>query len=218
MLARSGREGEDTRHLLAGEPSAVLEAAALLRRGYPVVFPTDTVYGVGVLPFDAAAIDLLYDLKGRPTDKGIPVLLAETSDLVKVAADIPIVAQRLIDHFWPGPLTLIVPRRPELPGSISPNEYIAVRLPDHPVARALIHEAGGAVATTSANLSGHEPALSGLAALAALRGRVAAVLDDGFTPGDRPSTIIDCTGARPSIVREGPLSAADLGLEEASQA
>ncbi len=217
VIAESNGEKLDTRHLPAGEPSAVIEAAALLRRGYPVVFPTDTVYGVGVLPFDAAALDALYALKGRPISKGIPVLLADASDLFKVAGAIPPTAQRLIDRFWPGPLTLIVPRRAGLPDAISPNDNIAVRLPDHAVARALIHEAGGAVATTSANLSGQGPALSGTEALTALRGRVAAVLDDGPTPGDRPSTIVDCTGERPIIVREGPLSAIELGLEESSR-
>lgn len=216
VIARPKGTKLDTRHLLAAEPSAVIEAAAWLRRGYPVVFPTDTVYGVGVLPFDASALDSLYALKGRPADKGIPVLLADAADLFKVAEAIPPAAQRLIDRFWPGPLTLIVPRRAGLPDAISPNDNIAVRLPDHALARALIHEAGGAVATTSANLSGHDPALSGAAALAALRGAVAAVLDDGPTPGDRPSTIVDCSAARPFIVRPGPLSAVGLGLEENS--
>ena len=213
VLAELTSNKLNTRHLRAGEPSAVTEAAEWLRRGYPVVFPTDTVYGIGVLPFDAAALDRLYALKGRPATKGIPVLLADASDLDKVAGEISPLAQRLIGRFWPGPLTLIVPRRVGLPDAISPNENVAVRLPDHAVARALIREAGGAVATTSANISGLEPALSGAAALSALRGAVAVVLDDGPTPGDRPSTIVDCSGARPFIVRQGPLSAADLELE-----
>ena len=217
MLAESNERKLITRHLLAGDRAAINEAAAWLSRGYPVVFPTDTVYGVGVLPFDAAAINRLYVLKGRPASKGIPVLLADTSDVFKVAVAIPPVAQRLIERIWPGPLTLIVPRVAELPDAISPNGNIAVRLPDHAVARALIREAGGAVATTSANLSGYEPALNGADALAALQGAVAAVLDDGPTLGDRPSTIVDCSGARPFVVREGPLSADDLGLKEGSR-
>jgi len=105
-----------------------------------------------------------------------------------------------------------------LPDSISPNGNIAVRLPDHDIARALIHAAGGAVATTSANLSGCAPAATGQAALAALGSRVAAVLDGGPTPGGQPSTIVDCTQSRPVIVREGPLAAATLALEESSRA
>jgi L-threonylcarbamoyladenylate synthase len=200
--------------LRAGDPAAVAEAAGWLRRGYPVVFPTDTVYGVGVTPFEEAAIKRLYTLKGRSADKGIPVLLADAGDLDSVAKAVPPSAAALIARFWPGALTLIVPRRAELPRVISPNDTIAVRVPDHAVARALIRAAGGAVATSSANLSGQPSARSGAEALAALGGIVAAVLDDGPSPGDRASTIVDCTGARPLILRVGPLSAADLGLEE----
>lgn len=203
-----------TRYLRAGDATAIDEAAVWLRRGYPVVFPTDTVYGVGVLPFEEAAISRLYAVKGRPASKGIPILLADAADLETVAGAIPPVAQALIARHWPGPLTLVVPRAPGLPDAISPNANIAVRIPDHPVARALIREAGGAVATTSANLSGDEPARSGEAALAALAGLVAVVLDDGPAQGDSPSTLVDCTTPRPVILRMGPLSAADLGLED----
>jgi L-threonylcarbamoyladenylate synthase len=203
-----------TNYLRSGDTTAIAEAADWLRRGYPVVFPTDTVYGVGVTPFEQAAVERLYAVKGRPASKGIPILLADPVYLGLVAAAIPPDAQSLIERFWPGPLTLIVPRAPGLPDLISPNDNIAVRIPDHEVARALIREAGGAVATTSANLSGREPARTGEAALAELGGLVAAILDDGPSPGDRPSTIVDCTGARPVIVRPGPLSAADLSLDE----
>ena len=203
----------NTSYLRAGQSSAITEATAWLRRGFPVVFPTDTVYGVGVMPFEEAAIERLYAVKGRPASKGIPILLSDPVYLELVAGAIPPAARSLIERFWPGPLTLIVPRAPGLPDLISPNDNIAVRIPDHAIARALIREAGGAVATTSANLSGQEPARTGEAALAALEGRVAVVLDDGPSPGDRPSTIVDCTGAQPVIARLGPLSAADLGLD-----
>jgi L-threonylcarbamoyladenylate synthase len=198
--------------LNANDPAAVEAAAAWLRRGYPVVFPTDTVYGVGVTPFDEAAVEWLYAVKGRPTSKGIPILLAAADDLESVAATIPPAARELIDRFWPGPLTLVVPRRAELPANLSPDDTIAVRLPDHAVARAVIRAAGGAVATSSANRSGQPPALSGAAAADALGGAVAAVLDDGPSPGGMASTVVDCTGSRPVITREGPLSAAELGL------
>lgn len=202
-----------THYLRTGRPAAIIEAAVCLHRGLPVVFPTDTVYGVGVMPFDEAAIERLYALKGRPADKGIPILLSDPIHLERVARMVPPVAQSLIERFWPGPLTLIVPRAPGLPELISPNDTIAVRIPDHEVARALIREAGGAVATSSANLSGQDPAHTGEAAMAALQGLVAAVLDDGPSPGSRPSTIVDCTSMQPVVLREGPLSAADLGLE-----
>lgn len=203
-----------TRLLRAGDPAAVHEAAAWLRRGFPVVFPTDTVYGIGTTPFEAAAIERLYAVKGRPTSKGIPILLADPAALDTVAERIPPAAHALIARFWPGPLTLIVPRAPHLPDAISPNNNIAVRIPDHEITRALIREAGGAVATTSANLSGQPPFRNGAAALATFSGVIAVVLDDGPSPGEQPSTIVDCTSATPEIVRLGPLSAAELGLDE----
>lgn len=202
------------RLLPAGAPDTIRQAAGWLRRGLPVVFPTDTVYGVGVLPFDAAAIDRLYTAKGRPAEKGIPILLADAADLPLVARDVPPVARTLMARHWPGPLTLVVPRRPELPDNLSPDDTVAVRVPDHPVARALIRAAGGAVATTSANRTGEAPARTGDEALAALGATVAAVLDDGPSPGGVASTVIDCTVEPLVVLRAGPLSAADLGLSE----
>ncbi len=202
-----------TRRLDAADATAIVAAADLLRRGLPVVLPTDTVYGVGVLPFDAAAVERLYEVKGRPAEKGIPILLGDVADVAHVAGIIPSAAAALMAHFWPGPLTLVVPRRPELPANLSPDDTIAVRVPDHAVARALIRAAGGALATTSANVSGRPPARAADEALAALDGRVAAVLDDGPSPGGVASTVVDCTVDPPVVRRVGPLSAADLGLE-----
>ncbi len=202
-----------TRRLDAADATAIVAAADLLRRGLPVVLPTDTVYGVGVLPFDAAAVERLYAVKGRPAEKGIPILLGDVADVAHVAGIIPSAAAALMAHFWPGPLTLVVPRRPELPANLSPDDTIAVRVPDHAVARALIRAAGGALATTSANVSGRPPARAADEALAALDGRVAAVLDDGPSPGGVASTVVDCTVDPPVVRRVGPLSAADLGLE-----
>ena len=147
-----------TLRLDAADPTAIAKVADLLRRGLPVVFPTDTVYGVGVLPFDAAALARLYEAKGRPAEKGLPVLLGDVADVAHVAGVIPLAAAALMAHFWPGPLTLVVPRRPDLPTNLSPDDTVAVRVPDHAVARALIRAAGGAVAATSANVSGQPPA------------------------------------------------------------
>ena len=202
-----------TLRLDADDPAAIAKVADLLQRGLPVVFPTDTVYGVGVLPFDAAALARLYAAKGRPAEKGIPVLLGDVADVAHVAGVIPLAAAALMAHFWPGPLTLVVPRRPGLPANLSPDDTVAVRVPDHAVARALIRAAGGAVAATSANVSGQPPARSADEVLAELGGRVAAVIDDGLSPGGVASTVVDCTTERPVVLRVGPLSAADLGLE-----
>lgn len=202
----------ETQHLRADDHAAIPTAADLLRRGLPVVFPTDTVYGVGVLP-QAEAVAQLYALKSRPAEKGIPILLADAADLERVAAGISPAGRALMARFWPGPLTLVCRRQANLPAILAPDDTIAVRVPDHPVARALIRAAGGALATSSANRSGDEPARSGAAALAALSGLVAAVLDDGPSPGGVASTVVDCTGEQPVVLRAGPLSAIALGLE-----
>ena len=203
----------ETLPLKADNPQAIEVAAELLRRGLPIVFPTDTVYGVGVLP-EAEPVARLYAMKGRPTEKGIPILLADATDLERVAAGISLAGRALMERFWPGPLTLVCRRQAGLPDILAPDDTIAVRVPDHPVARALIRAAGGAVATSSANRSGDEPARSGAAAVAALGGLVAAVLDDGPSPGGVASTVVDCTGERPVILRAGPLSAVALGLSD----
>lgn len=203
-----------TERLPASEPESIRRAAALAQAGDLVVFPTDTVYGVGTSAFDEAGIQRLYEVKERPVSKGIPILLADVSDLEQVSTGLTPAAQRLVDTFWPGPLTVIVPRHPDLPENISPNANIALRIPDDDVARAVIRAAGGALAVSSANLSGQPPATDGEMAYTALAGRVSAVVDGGPTPGNIASTIVDCTTSPPQIVREGPLSAVQLGLEE----
>ena len=208
----------ETYLLNAQQPDAIPQAAAWLRQGQLVAFPTDTVYGVGVAAFNAAAIKALYQAKQRPVSKGIPILLADPADLDKVTQNVPGMVRRLMARFWPGPLTLIMPRHPDLPANISPNDSIAVRIPDCDVARALIRAVGGAVAATSANQSGQPPAQTGAEALAALDGLVTAVLDDGPTPGGVPSTIITFVDGDLRIIREGPITAADLSLAEVSPA
>lgn len=194
-----------TQYLRAGEPGALELAAALLREGELVVFPTDTVYGVGALAHDAAAIARLFEAKERSLQKGIPILLAEVEALGQVVRETPAVAQFLIGRYWPGPLTLVLPRQPTLPDNLAPDDRVAVRVPDSAVARDLIRRAGGAVATTSANLSGAPPARTAEEALAALGGRVAAVLDGGAAPGGVASTVVDCTVDPPAVLREGPI-------------
>jgi L-threonylcarbamoyladenylate synthase len=199
-----------TQHLEAGQPGAIQQAADLLKQGEVIAFPTDTLYGVGVDPFDPAAIEQLYDVKGRPSEKGIPILLADTADLEKVTHDISELAQTLIERYWPGPLTIIVPRNPQLPANISPNEGIAVRIPDHAVSRAFIRAAGGVVAASSANRSGQPPALTAVEVLEALEGRVAAVLDGGPVQYGRASTVLDCMSNPPKVLREGPITVKNL--------
>lgn len=196
--------------LQAQDKDAVAQAATALQQGKLVVIPTDTVYGVAALASMAAAVKQLYAVKQRPFSKAIPILLADPTDLDKVARTIPPLAQALIDAFWPGPLTIVLPRKHTLPDVVSPYDGVAVRIPACDVARAVIRKAGGAVATTSANLSGQPEALTAAEAVAYLGTEVAVVLDNGRSPGTVASTVIDCQGDQPIIVRPGPITAADL--------
>ncbi|MDX1417883.1 MAG: L-threonylcarbamoyladenylate synthase [Candidatus Promineifilaceae bacterium] len=204
-----------TRLLTASDPRAVQETAAAILKGDLVVFPTDTLYGVGTNAFDQEAIMRLYAAKERPLDKGIPILLADLVGVEKVAVSIPAIASKLIAKFWPGPLTLILPKRSDLPNSISMNESVAVRIPDSKVARAVIRAAGGAVATSSANRSGSRAAQTAEQALQDLGGRVSIVLDAGPTGQSVPSTIIDCSGETIRILRQGPIKLHDLRAVDA---
>jgi L-threonylcarbamoyladenylate synthase len=200
----------ETTLLDANTPGAIEQAASLLKGGRVIAFPTDTLYGIGVDPFSSAAVQKLYEVKGRAAEKGIPILLADLADLEKVTQTIPPLAQNLIEQYWPGQLTIVVPRHPNLPANISPNEGIAVRIPDHAVSRAFIRAAGGVVAASSANHSGQPAALNAAEALDILNGQIAAVLDGGSVQFGLASTVIDCMSDPPQILREGPVTVKNL--------
>jgi L-threonylcarbamoyladenylate synthase len=194
-----------TRILPSNAPDALDAALRELRAGKLVVLPTDTVYGVGALAFDEQAVRSIYDAKGRSEEKAIPILLGDAADLQKVTATLPPMAQRLANRFWPGPLTLVVPKHPGLPSAVSATATVGVRVPDHPFARALLN-ASGPMAVTSANRSGEPSPCTAEEALQQLDGRVALIIDAGRTPGGIPSTVLDCTGAEPRVLRAGPLT------------
>jgi L-threonylcarbamoyladenylate synthase len=202
----------ETRWLIAGQPGAIEQAADLLKQGQVVAFPTDTLYGIAADPFNQAAIEKLFAVKNRPQEKGIPILLADLQDLDKVAQEVPPTAQSLINQYWPGALTLVVPKHPRLPSIISSNEGVAVRIPDHEISRAFIRAAGGAVAATSANLSGERPAQNAAEAFEAMNGLIAAVLDGGPVQHGQGSTVLDCMSDPPKVLREGPIAVKKQGL------
>ncbi|MBI4769820.1 MAG: threonylcarbamoyl-AMP synthase [Chloroflexi bacterium] len=198
-----------TEVLPASHPGAIRHAADVLRYGGLVAFPTDTVYGVGAPAFDEVTVSRLYTIKGRSTDKAIAVLLASADDLPRVTAGLNPMAQRLARAFWPGPLTLVVARHPDLPQEVSHDQTVGVRVPDHPTALALL-AATGPLAVTSANRSGEKNPLSAADVLAGLRNRFDLLLDGGRTPGGAPSTVVDCLGSAPRILRSGPISEEQL--------
>ena len=191
--------------LSAQDPLALPHALEILQFGGLVAFPTDTVYGVGALAFDRAAVESIYAAKGRPLEKAIPVLIGDADDLSKVSAEVPEIALKLAARFWPGPLTLVVPKRPELPGQVSSSPTVGVRIPDHSMARQLLLLAGP-MAVTSANLSGQPSPSTAQEVLSQLSGRIDLILDGGITPGGVPSTVVDCSGAELQVLREGPIS------------
>lgn len=194
-----------TEVLPADHPKAMARAHQALRDGGLVAFPTDTVYGVGALAFEERAVRRLYEAKGRTEEKAIPVLIARREDLHRVALDPPPMALRLSERFWPGPLTLVVARQRHLPEAISSTDMVGVRMPDHPVALRLL-DLAGPLAVTSANRSGGPSRRLAADVFGDLGGRIEIVLDGGETPGGRPSTVVDCMGDRPVLLREGPLS------------
>ena len=195
--------------LPASDPEALSRAAEALRRGQLVVLPTDTVYGVAAWPWSEAALARLYAAKGRPQEKAIPVLVGEKAHLARVASGLPPCARCLAARFWPGALTLVVPKHPDLPERLSPAPTVGVRMPDHPDALALLRLTGP-LAVTSANLSGRPPARTAAEAAAQLGNAVALILDAGPAPGGQPSTVVDCTTTPPRVLRPGPVAAAEV--------
>ncbi len=177
------------------------EATALLRAGSLVVAPTDTVYGVCAHPDLPDAVQRLYVVKGRPEDKPIPLLLAGADALSVIEATLSEPERRLVDAFWPGPLTLIV----RTPGGTE-----GVRVPAHDGMRALLKAAGGVLRVTSANLSGEPPALTAEEARKPLGDRVAMIIDDGPVRGGVPSSVVRITDGKLELLREGALGAEAL--------
>ncbi len=191
-------------------PANEIQAALkILKNGGIVAFPTDTVYGLGALAFNNNAIESIYEAKNRPIEKAIPILIGDLSELEKVADDIPNMALRFASRFWPGPLTCIVPKKQTLPLAVSATSTVAVRIPDHIDARALLR-AAGPMAVTSANISGGKNPSTAQEVYDQLNGRIPLILDGGTTQGGIPSTLVDCTGELPMILREGPITLNEL--------
>ena len=198
-----------TEIISASSSAAIQHALELLSNGGLVAFPTDTVYGVGSLAFDGKAVESIYVAKDRPVEKAIPVLIGDTADLEKIGINIPDTAYKLAARFWPGPLTILIPKRPDLPESVSATETVGVRVPDHHVARALLR-AAGPMAVTSANISGAQSPSTAQEVYEQLGGRIPLIIDGGKTPGGVPSTLVDCTSSELKILREGPISLEEI--------
>ncbi len=186
------------------------EAVACLRRGEVVAFPTETFYGLAADARSAAAVERLVSLKGRPQGKPIPCIVGELPQVAQLCVEWPPLAARLAARFWPGPLTLVVPARPELPAPLRPEGTVGLRLSSHPLARALALGLAGPITSTSANLSGGREVSRASDLDPALRPQLGFVLDGGPTPGGLGSTVARIDGDRLTCFRDGAIPFRDL--------
>lgn len=189
------------------EPAQIGEAAAVIRRGGLLVFPTETVYGLGASAWDAGACRRVFEAKGRPADNPLIVHIFGTEMLGEVAADIPDAAQRLFAAFSPGPLTIILRRSPRIPDEVTAGlDTVGVRIPSHPVAQRLLRAAGMPVAAPSANRSGRPSPTDFASAVAEMRGRVDGILDGGACEHGLESTILRVEDDGVTVLREGAIT------------
>jgi L-threonylcarbamoyladenylate synthase len=187
-------------------------AAALLRAGKLVAFPTETVYGVGADATSPAATRRIFDLKGRPASNPLIVHVADTATAKLHTADWPIAAQRLAAEFWPGPLTLVLPRHPSIcREATAGRETVAIRVPDHPLALAMLQAFGGPVAAPSANRSTRVSPTTAEHVRSEFGSQIDLILDGGACPIGIESTVLDLTTfPRPTLLRPGGTSVAEI--------
>ena len=191
----------------------VEQAIIILKKGGIVACPTDTVYGVVAAINIEPAVARVYQIKGRPHSQALPILLAEKYQIAEVAKIVPPLAQRLADIFWPGALTIVLPKANSVPDIVTGGgKTVAVRIANHPIPTAIIRGLGVPIVGTSANLSGSPSALTADEARTQLGDRVDLIINGGRCPGGRESTIVDLSGETPLILRQGAIP-----LEEIKQ-
>jgi len=194
-----------------GIQEQIRNGISVLKRGGLVVFPTDTVYGLGACFSSLPAVERIYQLKQRPRSVALPLLLADTAQISEVARVVPPVALLLARSFLPGALTMVLPRSKSVPDIVTGGgETIAVRIPAHPVAIALIKGVGMPIVGTSANVSGRPSALTAGEVFLQFSDRIDLVIDGGRCPGGIESTIVDVTGEVPRLLRPGAISREEL--------
>jgi L-threonylcarbamoyladenylate synthase len=196
---------------LSPDADTLRDAADVVRAGGLVAFPTETVYGLGANALDPAAVDGIFAAKGRPATNPLIVHIDGESMLGLVAAAWPPAAGKLAKRYWPGPLTLVVPKAAAVPDAVTGGgPTVAVRMPAHPVALGLIRAAGVPLAAPSANRSTELSPTRAGHVRAGLDGRIDLILDGGPTPNGIESTVLDVTGERPVLLRPGPIAVAEL--------
>jgi L-threonylcarbamoyladenylate synthase len=196
--------------VVAPAPTAIRRAAAVIAAGKLVVFPTDTVYGIACRADDQKAIEAVYEAKGRPRHLPLVLLIASVQDLARYAAAMTPELERAAQHFWPGPLTVVVRARPAVLPALASRGAIGVRVPRHAVALRLVEACGGALATTSANISGRGATSDPQQAREQLRDKIGLLLDAGRAPVGVESTVVDFTTQPPAVLRAGAIGADEL--------
>ena len=189
----------------------IRDIARVLAGNGVIVYPTDTFYGLGAKCFSQKALHRIFEIKKRPGFKGLPVLVSDLEMAKGMTAGLPPVFYALASRFWPGPLTIVLKAASHLPAElVGPGRTIGIRLPAVPWLQALIRETGVALVTTSANISGEGEIVSAQEVIRVFKGKVDLIVDGGQTPGSKPSTVIDLTGEKPILIREGVLGRKEL--------
>ena len=187
------------------------EGIEIIRKGGVVVFPTDTVYGLGAGAYIESAIERIFKVKQRPPEMALPILISSVAQVHEIALDVPSYGWRLIKEFFPGGLTLVVFRGRAVKDIITGGgDTVAIRMPDHPVPVALIRGSGMPIVGTSANLSGRSNLLTIEGIREQIGGKVDLIIEGGPAPLGTESTVVDVTGEFPVILREGAISRSEL--------
>ena len=200
-----------TRILKSTTESCLDRALEILESGGIVAFPTDTVYGIGTSAFNNEAVLSLFEAKGRSRMQAVPVLISSMAQIATVTTGLSDLARPLAEKYWPGPITLVLSKNTNLAEAVSPSDTVGVRMPKHEFAKLLL-DAVGPLAVTSANITGHQSLSGADEVFQAMKGKIELVIDGGKTPGQVPSTVVDCTGMTPVIIREGPISQSEIDL------
>ncbi|MBZ5554756.1 MAG: threonylcarbamoyl-AMP synthase [Acidobacteriia bacterium] len=191
--------------------SELTPAGIAIRAGLVVAFPTDTFYGLGADPFNLAAVERVYQIKGRPRSKPLLLLIDDVEQTTMLTAELPDSFDELAREFWPGPLTIVMRASHRLPLKVTGGTgNIGLRMPNSKLARALIHSAGVPLTATSANLSTLPSCTTASQVLGQIGGRVDMLIDGGTVLADKPSTVVDLTGPSIKIIREGVIGKSKL--------
>lgn len=199
------------RKIIKADPAGIRKVGRVILQGGVAAFPTETFYGLGADARNEEALQKIFQLKGREENKPLLLLIGDRDWLSGLVRNIPPVAGRLMEKFWPGPLTLVFEASPRLSALLTGGTgTVGVRLSPHPVAQTLIQAVGRAITATSANLSGQPSASVAAEVFRALGNRVDAILDGGQTAGGLGSTVLDLSSPAPRIIRQGVISQAEL--------